>query len=132
MKRLLRKKWIVALLPATVLTAFAALSAQMLLRNLSLFLSFDPMFSRIFSQLRDGNMDTSVVLLWAVAYSFSLLMVYLWGEKRRKLALAAGMVVFFLALTVAAMLLTSVNDILFGDVVVSLLDVLRKGGLDGL
>jgi len=44
----------------------------------------------------------------------------------------AGMVVFFLALTVAAMLLTSVNDILFGDVVVSLLDVLRKGGLDGL
>ena len=73
-----------------------------------------------------------MVLLWAAAYGFSLLLVYLWGEKRRKLALAAGMVVFFLVLTVAAMLLTSVNDILFGDVVVSLLDVLRKGGLDGL
>jgi len=131
MKRLLRKKWIVALLPATVLTAFAALSAQMLLRNLSLFLSFDTMFSRIFSQLRDGNVDTSVVLLWAAAYGFSLLLVCLWGKKRRKLVLAAGMV-FFLMLTVAAMLLTSVNDVLFGDVVVSLLDVLRKGGLDGL
>ena len=132
MKQLLRKKWIAALVPAFVLTAAAVILAQLLLRNFSLFLSFDPMFSRIFSQLRYGDMDTKAVLLCAAAYAFSLVMISLRERKRRRLMFAVGMAVFFLVLTVAAMLLTCVNGVLFGDIVVSLLDVLRKGGLDGL
>lgn len=132
MKQLLRKKWVAVLVPAFVLTVLATLSAQLLLRSFSLFLAFDPMFSRIFSQLRHGDMDTKVLLLWVAAYAFSLLMFSLQERKQRRLMFAAGMVVFFLVLTVAAMLLTCVNGILFGDIVVSLLDVLRKGGLDGL
>ena len=104
--------------------------AQLLLRNLYRFLTFNPQFYAIFAQLQDARMDSPLLLLLVVAFLYSLLAVWLCGRSRWGCvaAILLGTLVWALLVSVA-MYATKVNGILFGDVLVSLLNVLQKGGL---
>ena len=132
MQRLLRKDWFAALLTGLAMTATAALAARLLLRHISLFLSFDPMFSGIFAQIRGGKMYTPILLRMALAFAAAFGLRKL--GKRRSWRIPAAILwgLLWLVLMILAMLLTRVNGIRFGDVLISLLEILRKGGLDGL
>ena len=114
---------------SAALTAGAALCAQLLLRNLSLLLSFDETFSAIFAQIATAAMDAPVLLLLVPAVGAAVLLHRLWQKRSwRVLAVLLGVIVWLL-LFLLAVLLTRVNGIRFGDVLFSLLDVLQKGGL---
>ena len=131
MKQLLQKTWLAAMLPALALALLAALTGQLLLRNLSLFLSFEPMLQGIFAQLKTAAMWPSVVLL-LIAYPLQYWTLWLYRKHQRKALPIAITACCFPLVTVVGMLTTHVNGILFWDVVVSLLELIRKGGLAGL
>lgn len=131
MKQLQKNPCFAALLPAVAIALLAGLAGQLLPRHLSLFLSFDPQFAAIFSQLRQGKMVSDFVVLGLLAYLLSLLMTLL-RRKLGRLLPAALAVVCFPLLCLLSALTTRVNGVLFWDIVVSLLDVLEKGGLEGL
>lgn len=119
------KRW----LPSSLWAAFAALSvmlcAELLLRNLSLFLQFDPQFSAIFAQIAHGRIGIPVGLLAVLAVAFWLLLRSGRGMLPKVLT---GLLLWLLGFA-AALLLTRVNGIRFCDVLFSLLDVMKKGGL---
>lgn len=128
-EKLLKKHWQAALLLAAVIGVTSMLMARLLIRHLYIFLSAEPQFSAIFAQLRTASMGTPLWLL-APAYAVSYPAV-----KLRRVCAPASVilcVVLWLALLLGALYFTAVNGVLFGDVVVSLLDVLQKGGFDGL
>lgn len=126
MRELLQKKWFVAMIPSLLLAISAVVTAQLLLRNLSLFLTFDPQFSAIFAQIQDARMKTSLWLLVIPSFLYCFAMVRF---CRSKVIMAVGSVLFWLVLTAAALLLTMVNGVLFWDVLVSLLGLIQKGGI---
>lgn len=132
MQRLLRKDWLAALVTGLAMTFAAGLAARLLLRHISLFLSFDAQFSAIFAQIHDAKLVTPVALLMALAFPGA------WGLRKLgrcggwKIPAGIFWVLLWLVLLVLALLLTRVNGIRFWDVVASLLDILQKGGLDGL
>lgn len=115
-------------LRAVGIGTLALLCARLLLRNLGPVLSFDPQFSAIFSQIATAKMTSPVLLLGALALSAEYGIQYLRGRKHRILATILG-IIGFLALFTLSLLLTRVNGIRFVDVLVSLIDVLQKGGL---
>jgi len=112
-------------------TVFAVLSAavcaRFLLRNLSLFLSFDSQISAIFAQISCAKMCTSVVWVLLSALAFLLLLWYCTKQKVKFAAIFFSVLLWIIAF-VSAMLFTRVNDIRFCDVLFSLLEVLTKGG----
>ncbi len=132
MRRFFSKNWIAALVSASVMTLTAAVMARLLLRHISLFLSFDHQFRAIFAQIHDGVLNSPVVLMMAIAFPAA------WGLRKlgkcKHWRIPAGIlwVLLWLLLLISALLLTRVNGIRFADVLVSLLDVLQKGGFDGL
>lgn len=119
------KRW----LPSSLWAALAALSvmlcAELLLRNLSLFLQFDPQFSAIFAQIAEGRIGVPVGLLAVLAVAFWLLLRSGRGVLPKVLT---GLLLWLLGFA-AVLLLTRVNGIRFCDVLFSLLDVMKKGGL---
>ena len=112
------------------MTVSLVLVAQVVLRNLYRFLTFDQQFYAIFAQIQSARMRSPVVFLLAATFLFSLLAIRLWERSRggRIAAVLLGIPVWVLLVAVAVYA-TTVNDILFGDVLLSLLDVLQKGGL---
>ncbi len=127
MGKMLKKDWLAALLLAAVMGATSMLTARLLIRHLHVFLSAEPQFAAIFAQLRTARMGIPLWLL-APAYAVSYPAVRL----RRVCAPGAVILcaVFWVVLLVGALYFTAVNGILFGDVLVSLLEVLEKGGFD--
>jgi len=115
-------------LRAVGIGTLALLCARLLLRNLGPVLSFDPQFSAIFSQIATAKMTSPVLLLGALALGAAYGIQCLRGRKHRILAIMLG-IMSFLILFVLSLLLTRVNGIRFVDVLVSLIDVLQKGGL---
>lgn len=124
-----QKKWWQIALLAALLAASAAICAQCLLRNLAPLLSFDPTFSAIFAQIQDAPMTSPVLLGLLLAFGAAILLYRLWQKtKMRVLSVILG-VSLWLILFLANTLLTRVNGIRFVDVLISLVDVLQKGGL---
>lgn len=126
MHDLLQKKWFAAMLPALLMAMAAAVTAQLVLQNLFVFLSFDPQFSAIFAQIQEADMSTPVLMLSVISFLFCLPMI---KKCRNKTIMAVSSFVFWVLLTVLAVLLTTVNGILFWDVLISLLELMRKGGI---
>ena len=113
-----------------VMTATIALATRLLLSNLYRFLSFDPQFSAIFAQIADAPMQPPLLLLLVLSWLYCLLGDH-WATKGRggKIAAIAVGIVVWLLLLVGSILLTEVNAIRFGDVLFSLLKLLRSGVL---
>ena len=103
-----------------------ALFARLLLQNLYRFLAFDPTFHDIFAQLRGAQIRLPMALLTLAAVGLAWLLERIRRRKGLRVLLA---ILLWLLMAVAALLLTRVNGIRFGDVLFSLLDVLAKGGL---
>lgn len=119
-------------LRAGLITALAVLSAlicaRLLLRNLSLFLQFDPYFAAIFAQILDARLQTPTMLILLQFVVLFLLCRIGMKQKKKIVAIICGVLHWFVTF-VAVLLLTKVNDIRFCDVLFSLLDVMAKGGL---
>lgn len=126
----LRKHWLALGGITGLMTLSLVLVAQLALRNLYRFLTFDQQFFTIFAQIQSARMASPVLLLLVATFLYSLLAVRLWKRSRggRIAAVLLGILVWVL-LAVVTIYATTVNDILFGDVLLSLLDVLQKGGL---
>ncbi len=112
---------------AALLSLAVSMTARLLLRNLSLFLAADEQFAAIFSQLRTADIGTPILLLYALslAYCFPA------AKLKRRFAVVIGLLVFMILLLLA-LYASSVNGILFGDVLLSLIDVIGKGGFEGM
>lgn len=123
-----RREWIPILGCTLLLGGAALLGAQLLIRNLSVFLHADPQFQAIFAQLQDAKLVSPIWLLLPQT-GICFLAWRLWKEDRKAgglcFLLFGGIVILFCALYC-----TRVNGILFGDVMRSLLEVLMKGGLE--
>ena len=113
MRTWLKKDWFAALLLAAVMGATSMLTARLLIRHLYIFLSAEPQFAAIFAQLRTAKMG---IPLWLLGPAYAV--AYPAVKLRRICAPAAAIlcVVFWVVLLVAALYVTSVNGILFGDV----------------
>ena len=126
MEKWLQKKCIAAAIPAFLLGAGGAVAAQLLMRNLWAFLSFDPQFQQIFAQLATARIRAPGFLLALIAYPFVYLLLRFCRDRR----VMAGLgILLWLILSVIGALVSKVNDVLFLDVLCSLLDVLARGGL---
>lgn len=132
MRRFVRKEWVAGLIAAAAMTFSAALAARLLLRHISLFLSFDAQFAQIFGQIHPAKLATPTLLMMAVAFPSAWGLKKLWSRRSWRIPGAILWGLLWLLLLVVALLLTRVNGIRFVDVVASLLDILQKGGLDGL
>lgn len=122
-----------AAIGAVVLTVTVSVAAWLLLRHLSVFLAFDPTFEAIFAQLSDATVQPPWLLVWLLAFAYCLPAARFADHSRSR---SVGMVMLGLivwaVLLIVALLLSTVNAILFADVLFSLLDILMKGGLGGL
>lgn len=118
---------------AAVLTLTTSVAAWLLLRNISVFLIFDPTFEAIFAQLSDAAVTPPWLLTLLLSFAYCLPAARFADRSRGRLlgAVALGVLVW-VALLVVSLLLSTVNTILFADVLFSLLDILLKGGLGGL
>jgi hypothetical protein len=114
---------------AVLVCLLCSAAAQLLLRNLYRFLSFDQRFPAIFAQIRTAEMLPPAVLLFLSALAVGLL-----GALCRNGRVAPGVfvpvaVLAALLLPALAVLLTRVNGILFSDVLFSLIRLLSSGVL---
>lgn len=122
-----RKAWI-AVAPAVLLWALALLIAGCLIRNLYCFLDAEPQFQAIFAQIQSAKLGYPLWLLLPQA----ALCVLAWRLRRGGKKWSAGWVLLggWLLIFLCALYFTRVNGILFGDVMVSLVQLLMKGGLE--
>ena len=128
MTEIKRRIWTTAAI-AVGMGISASVAAQLLIRNIWAFLGSEPQFQQIFAQIRIGNYHTPVWLPMILAYAFAY-PVCRFCRKWYAVTLAAvGGVILWVALVAVTMLTTTVNSILFGDVLFSLIDVIAKGGL---
>ena len=122
-----RQSLLRVLLRAAVFTAVVSAAADLLLRNVSLFLPQGGQLAAIFSQLRHAEIRPPVLLLFPLSFAYC----FLTARWKRPAAVIVGLFAA-VALLALGLYAASVNGILFGDVLRSLLDALRKGGLEGL
>lgn len=121
-----RKRLWALCIRAAALAGAGALCACLLLQNLYRFLTFDPTFYDIFAQIRNAVIRPPIVVLTLAAVGISCLVDRM---RSRKILRIFVCILLWLLLALAAVLLTRVNGIRFADVLFSLLDVIRKGGL---
>ena len=132
MRRLDQKqKWICGL-AAVLCYGAIAVAAQLLLRNLYLFLPADTAFPAIFAQIQTARMYTPVIPFLLAGYLVSLLLCRVLKARFGWLAAVVLIPVILVVMVVCGVFFTKVNHIRFGDVLLSLLEMLEKGGLDGL
>ena len=114
---------------SAALTLAASVTARLLLRNVAffLYLAAEEQFAAIFSQLRSADIRPPIILL----YILSLVYCFAAAKLKRGTVILTGLLVFILLLAIA-LLAASVNGILFGDVLISLIDVISKGGFEGM
>ena len=111
-----------------LLTALALIFTALLIRNVSVFLQAEPQFQAIFSQIRRAELGYPVWLMVPQG-GICLLASWLW-QRKKQLAGIAVLLGGGILMLLCALYFTRVNGILFGDVMVSLVQVLMKGGLD--
>lgn len=114
---------------AALLCIAAILSSQVFLRNLYVVLAFDETFSAIFRQISHARIWPPVILSAVLSFCASLWTISLWSRGRRRILAVLWSILTLLVLVAGNILLSRVNEIRFCDVLISLLDVMRKGGL---
>lgn len=130
MKQRLQNKCLRVLLMTAMLGVSAMGAAALFVRYIYVFLASEPAFCAIFSQLRTAQLrgpfwlfvPTAALCAW-------MLRLYQNGKRLGAVLLGIGC---WMLLLLCAVFFMRVNGILFGDVLISLLEVLQKGGLDGL
>ena len=130
MKQRLQNKCLRVLLMTAMLGVSAMGAAALFVRYIYVFLASEPAFCAIFSQLRTAQLrgpfwlcvPTAALCIW-------MLRLYQNGKRLGAVLLGTGC---WMLLLLCAVFFMRVNGILFGDVLISLLEVLQKGGLDGL
>lgn len=127
-----KKRQLYCCLAAVLCYLLLAVAAQLLLRNLYRFLPSDTAFPAIFFQLRTAAMYTPVLPFVLAGYLSCLLLSRIAKGRLGWLAAMVLIPVFLVALIAGAVFFTKVNDVRFGDILLSLLEMLEKGGLDGL
>ncbi len=125
-----QKCWWRWLLFGAVMTSTIALASWLILSNLYRFLSFNPQFGDIFAQIADAPMAPPIlpVLIPSCLYCLLGSRLATKGKGGRLTTVLVGIPVWLLLL-IGSILLTKVNHILFGDVLFSLIDLLRSGVL---
>ena len=125
-----QKCWWRWLLFGAVMTSTIALASWLILSNLYRFLSFNPQFGDIFAQIADAPMVPPIlpVLILSCLYCLLGSRLAIKGTGGRLTTVLVGIPVWLLLL-IGSILLTKVNHILFGDVLFSLIDLLRSGAL---
>lgn len=123
-----RREWIAVSVTSVLLWALAQLIAGCLIRNLYCFLDSEPQFQAIFAQIQNAKLSCPVWLLIPQVL-VCVLAGKLW-RGGRKWGAGGVLLLGWLLILICALYFTGVNGILFGDVVVSLVQVLMKGGLD--
>ncbi len=112
-------------------SVLASITTQLILRNIYMFLAFDEHFFKIFKQLSTANMHTPVLLITLISYIFAW--VFFAIRKRESIRakiFSIAIIILSLPLTLTISLyFTKVNDILFSDVVRSLIPLLESGVL---
>ena len=128
MSRAEKRALLASVLRTLITGTCAMIAAGVLIRHLSVFLSGAPQFRAIFEQLGSARIGPPV---WSLlpAWGLDLLIIRL---RRCKPLVVLLWVLWGLGFLVAVICCTAVNGILFGDVLVSLLEVMSKGGFDGL
>lgn len=106
--------------------------AQFLIRNLYQFLPQESVFPAIFAQLQAASIHTPVFFFLIPAYLCCLGGVLLWRKKLWRIPVVLGGVVLIGLFSALCAYFSTVNGVRFGDILLSLLNVLEKGGLDGL
>ncbi len=118
------------LVSSVLLTLMLSLLSRLFLRGLYLLLGFDAQFSAIFKQITDASMVSPFLLL--LLFSFLSLFCIGWlrthGKGGRVLA-ALSAICLTVPGFVLAVCCTRVNGVLFGDVLRSLIPLLRSGAL---
>lgn len=130
MKQRLQNHYLRVLLMTAALGGSAMGAAALFVRHVHVFLASVPAFQAIFAQLRTAQLHGPFwLLLPAVGLCAWLLWLDQNGKRLGAVLLGVGC---WLLLLLCAVFFMRVNGILFGDVLVSLLQILQKGGLDGL
>jgi len=124
------KRFLSALLPPLAAGLLSDLLAQLFLRNLYRFLGAESQFGMIFAQLQTQPMDGRPALIVLLCGLFWLPVWSFWAEKPglRPVFVVLGVVVALGGFALA-LLETRVNDVRFGYVLFSLLELLEKGVL---
>lgn len=130
MKQRLQNHYLRVLLMTAALGGSAMGVAALFVRHIHVFLASVPAFQAIFAQLRTAQLHGP---FWLFLPAAGLCAWLLWldqnGKRLDAVLLGVGC---WMLLLLCAVFFMRVNGILFGDVLVSLLEVLKKGGLDGL
>lgn len=132
MNRVSCKKWASAAVYAALLCLSTSMLAQFLIRNLYQLLPQDSVFPAIFAQLRAATIHTPVFFFLIPAYLCCLAGVQLWHKRAWRIPVVLGGVVLAVLFCALCAFFSTVNGVRFGDILLSLLNVLEKGGLDGL
>lgn len=132
MRHLDKKQQGICCLAAVFCYGLIAVAAQLLLRNIYLFLPEDTAFPAIFAQIRTAGMYTPVIPFLLAGYIVSLLLCRVLKAGFGWLAAVVLLPMILVAFVSCGVFFTKVNDIRFGDILLSLLEMLEKGGLDGL
>lgn len=117
-------------LPLT-LSILAIVGSQLLLRNLYLILSFDEAVSKIFSQITYACIVPPIVPILLISSLVALPLRLLWNNPRKILQIITIplAVVLALGIILASTLFSTINDILFWDIIQTLLPLLESGVL---
>ncbi len=107
-------------------TILASVVGQAFLRNFYRLLSFDEMFSGIFSQITDVKMTSPIIILLVIALLGVFAVIKL---RKHKVLATLAVIVLTVVLFIVAILFTKVNGILFGDVVRTLVPLLESGAI---
>lgn len=105
--------------------------SQLLLRNLFRFLAFDETFYLIFAQIQDTCILPPFILLLAMAAFLAALWAWLGRVQKRacRISILLLIILLSLGLVLLTILCSSVNGIVFWDVLRSLLPLLEGGFL---
>lgn len=123
-----RKDWIITGSVAILISLSGLLCARLFLRNLSFFLQFDPQFSSIFAQIKDAEFQIPILTFLLLTVFVGVLLRLERKQKYNRFVSILCYILLWLFAFISATLLTHVNGICFCDVLISLLDVIKKGG----
>ncbi len=121
-------KWLLRPLAVFLLLAFFWAAADLSVRNLWRALTFSPMFALIFRALEDALILPPFLIIGASA----ILIVFFWGKMKTRRAKVLLALLGGIGTLLLSVLFAHVNGVFFIDVLFSLIDYVKAGGLAGL
>ncbi len=128
-KRLFKALW-KYIFAATVSALVFSVAGRVFLREFYRLISFEPQFSDIFRQINTAEMRSPVFLLWIASAGCLFLLAKLWRKNTFVKVLAIVLaVIVTLVMMFVSIWFTRVNEVMFGDVVISLIPLLESGAI---